>query len=307
MSVQPDVRSTGMKRASRSSPPRASGGTRPPRRRRGDSDHGWRDARRVAYVWTCPRPASARRSRPPSPRRRGGAAGPLGLPVLARPAGRASRSSGRTAAPVTAPRSGPPAHPHPARSQQQDRLLARWPISSATSSRRHDRLPDGRHDLRLPRPPQSRSRLLLVHHLHPVRRPGRARLLQPADVGGSDPRAQPAAAVLAAGERAATAAAKSAACWTITWPATAWPHGGAGQQRRHVMTNTSATRRVPGHRSAISSRARPADHWCPGRRHAVLRQPAHPELGPCHLRRARHQRRRDAPVAHRMPPADGPR
>ena len=53
-------------------------------------------------------PVSPSRSRPPSSRRRGRRRRACGTACAGWPAGRASRSSGRTASPVTAPRSGPP-------------------------------------------------------------------------------------------------------------------------------------------------------------------------------------------------------
>ena len=107
---QPDARSTAMKKASRSSPARAAG-------RNQTAAALKTQTRTIAGVTpgvsptsgTCPRPpASPSRSRPPSPRRPGRRRPACGTACAGSPAGKASRSNGRTAAPVTAPRSGPP-------------------------------------------------------------------------------------------------------------------------------------------------------------------------------------------------------
>ena len=135
--------------------------------------------------------------------------------------------------------------------------------------------------------PQSRSRLRRVHHLRPARRPGRARLLQPAGWAGSDPRAQPAAAILAAGERVTTAAATISRLLDqhLAGNPPGRTAGSRTQQRRHASderppqpaaSQVTAARHPP-------RGARPADHWRPGRRHAVLRRPARRSWVPAYL------------------------
>ena len=158
----------------------------------------------------CPRPpVSPSRSRPPSPRPQGRRRLACGTACAGWPAGRASRSSGRTAAPVTAPRFWaarririPPGLPSGqaawALAHQLGHVLLHntiaYPPGTTTS---------GCHGIRKA---EADSVAFIICARHGVR--VEHAFSSPQTWAGTDPRAQPAAAILTAGERVTTAAAK---------------------------------------------------------------------------------------------------
>ena len=243
-------------------------------------DHSWRDARRVAYVWDLSQTTGQPVPLPPAFPAPAGEA-PPGLwdclCWLARREGFAveredgSPGDGTTfwaARRIRIPPGLPSGQAAWALAHQLGHVLRA----------QHHCPPAGHYNLRLSRHPESRSRLRSVHHLRPVRRPGRARLLQPADVGGHR------SACPARSRHPDRRRARHHGCGENQPPAGPLPGrqppgrtaGSRNQQRQHAMTNAAAARRIPGHRAAIGSGARSADLWRPGRRHAVLRRPARP-------------------------------
>ena len=245
----------------------------------------------------CPRPAgSLFPPGPRSPRYQGKHRLACGMPCAGWPGERASRSSASPAARTTAPRCGPPAAS--ASSPGLTSSQAIWALAHQLGHvllHNTERPRARHHHNRLPGRAQSRSRLRRLHHLPPARRPYRARLRQPADLGrhrsaGPARRRHP-------GRRRAH------------------HHGGGENQpppgpppaRQHHRPGGTCPSRTAAP-TAARRRARPAARTRPQDR-SVLLDAGQFYIGqlagswaPAYLRQARHHRRGDGGVAHRIRP-----
>ena len=178
-------RSTGTKKASRSSPPRAC--------RAATAAIPWTSsmatagARRTTslLVWDLV-PDRAGSLFPPAPRSpcgRGGTAWAVGRLVLSWPRERATWSSASPASGRRHHTVDRPPHPHPPGPARGSQAI--WALAHQLG---HVLLHDTTAPCRAPPPPVAREygkpkQTPSLHHLHPARRPRRAHLRQPADLG----------------------------------------------------------------------------------------------------------------------------
>ena len=192
-------------------PPRPAPG-RPQDRDERDDDEPpptWRDADRVGYVWdlsqTTGQPVTvAAGLPPPGP----GPGRPVGCAVLAGPPRRIRSRTRRRRTSRRHHLLGRPPHPAPSRPDRRASQLGTGAPARPHPAAQHTRRSPARGDHHLLHgSAQGRSRLHRLHHLRPARRHRQRPACLPGKLAGTDPRAQPAATILAAGHRITTAAA----------------------------------------------------------------------------------------------------